>query len=73
MNYTLVLLDGSRVYVGKYCTYRTISRSSSRNSRNQHCDVLETIVDNNDDCSFIEIDTMLIPIRSILYVLEEEL
>lgn len=73
MNYTLVLLDGSRVYIGSRCTYRTISRSSSRSSRNQHCDVLDTIVDNNDDCSFIEIDTMLIPIRSILYVLEEEL
>jgi hypothetical protein len=66
--YRLVLLNGLKVdLLGTTCTYLSISRNSGR-SRNQNCNPLEVIADHNNDNTFIEVDTMLIPIRSILFV-----
>ena len=69
MNYILVLNDGQEIDLkSDMCTYITVSRFS-RNSRNQHCDVVEIISEHKDsDSVFIEVDNMLIPIRSILYI-----
>lgn len=70
-HYKLVLVNGEEFDLrNKYCTYITVT-SSSRNSRNQNCNILEVVAEHNNDRAFIEIEgrlSVLIPVRSILYL-----
>lgn len=67
-NYILVLKNGEEFDVGSRCIYHTITQSRG-SSRNQNCDVLETIAEHNNDCTFIEYrQNVLVPIKSILYI-----